>query len=78
DFLISDGEFRIDRRQLTITSDSASKDYDGSELRADNITVSVPACVDYTGFVDGEGIIPTFLGCPIDSGMMPNFFEYAL
>ncbi|MGC4423641.1 hypothetical protein, partial [Streptococcus suis] len=50
----------------------------GSELRADNITVSVPAGVDYTGFVDGEGIIPTFLGGPIDSGMMPNFFEYAL
>ncbi|WP_234943860.1 SpaA isopeptide-forming pilin-related protein [Streptococcus suis] len=78
DFLISDGELRIDRRQLTITSDSASKAYDGSELRADNITVSVPAGVDYTGFVDGEGIIPTFLGGPIDSGMMPNFFEYAL
>lgn len=77
DFLISDGELRIDRRQLTITSDSASKAYDGSELRADNITVSVPAGVDYTGFVDGEGIIPTFLGGPIDSGMMPNFFEYA-
>ncbi len=76
--MISDGELRIDRRQLTITSDSASKAYDGSELRADNITVSVPAGVDYTGFVDGEGIIPTFLGGPIDSGMMPNFFEYAL
>nr|WP_258526692.1 InlB B-repeat-containing protein [Streptococcus suis] len=76
DFLISDGELRIDRRQLTITSDSASKDYDGSELRADNITVSVPAGVDYTGFVDGEGVVPTFLGGPTEPGFMPNYFTY--
>lgn len=77
DFLISDGELRIDKRQLTITSDSASKDYDGSELRADNITVSVPAGVDYTDFVDGEGGVPTFLEGPIDPGMKPNYFDYA-
>lgn len=77
DFLISDGELRIDKRQLTIASDSASKDYDGSELRADNITVSVPAGVDYTGFVDGEGVVPTFLEGPIDPGMKPNYFDYA-
>ncbi|HEM5137835.1 TPA: InlB B-repeat-containing protein [Streptococcus suis] len=77
DFLISDGELRIDKRQLTITSDSASKDYDGSELRADNITVSVPAGVDYTGFVEGEGVVPTFLEGPIDPGMKPNYFDYA-
>ena len=76
DFLISDGELRIDRRQLTITSDSASKDYDGSELRADNITVSVPAGVDYTGFVDGEGVVPTFLGGPTEPGFMANYFNY--
>nr|WP_024416601.1 InlB B-repeat-containing protein [Streptococcus suis] len=76
DFLISDGELRIDRRQLTITSDSANKDYDGSELRADNITVSVPAGVDYTGFVDGEGVVPTFLGGPTEPGFMPNYFTY--
>ena len=76
DFLISDGELRIDRRQLTITSDSASKDYDGSELRADNITVSVPAGVDYTGFVDGEGVVPTFLGGPTKPGFMANDFNY--
>lgn len=77
DFLISDGELRIDKRQLTITSDSASKDYDGGELRADNITVSVPAGVDYTDFVDGEGGVPTFLEGPIDPGMKPNYFDYA-
>ncbi|MGQ7348876.1 SpaA isopeptide-forming pilin-related protein [Streptococcus suis] len=77
DFLISDGELRIDKRQLSITSDSASKDYDGSELRADNITVSVPAGVDYTDFVDGEGGVPTFLEGPIDPGMKPNYFDYA-
>ncbi|HFI0587324.1 TPA: InlB B-repeat-containing protein [Streptococcus suis] len=77
DFLISDGELRIDKRQLTIASDSASKDYDGSELRADNITVSVPAGVDYTDFVDGEGVVPTFLEGPIDPGMKPNYFDYA-
>lgn len=76
-FYVSNGKLTIGKRLLTITSDSASKDYDGSELRADNITVSAPAGVDYTGFVDGEGLVPTFLGGPIDPGMMPNYFDYA-
>ncbi|MBO8084037.1 LPXTG cell wall anchor domain-containing protein [Streptococcus suis] len=76
DFLISDGELRIDRRQLTITSDSASKDYDGSELRADNITISAPTGVGYSGFVEGEGLVPTFLGGPTEPGFMPNYFTY--
>lgn len=76
DFLISDGELQIDRRQLTITSDSASKDYDGSELRADNITISAPTGVGYSGFVEGEGLVPTFLGGPTEPGFMPNYFTY--
>lgn len=76
DFLISAGELRIDRRQLTITSDSASKDYDGSELRADNITISAPTGVGYSGFVEGEGLVPTFLGGPTEPGFMPNYFTY--
>ncbi|HHT7710661.1 TPA: InlB B-repeat-containing protein [Streptococcus suis] len=76
DFLISDGELRIDRRQLSITSDSASKDYDGSELRADNITISAPTGVGYSGFVEGEGLVPTFLGGPTEPGFMPNYFTY--
>ena len=75
-FRILDGRLIIDKRHLILTSDSASKDYDGSELRADNITVSVPAGVDYTGFVDGEGVVPTFLGGPTEPGFMANYFNY--
>ena len=77
DFHVLDGKLTIDKRHLVLTSDSASKDYDGSELRADNITVSVPAGADYTGFVDGEGVVPTFLGGrPTEPGFMPNRFTY--
>ena len=76
DFHVLDGKLTIDKRHLVLTSDSASKDYDGSELRADNITVSVPAGVDYTGFVDGEGVVPTFLGGPTEPSFMPNYFNY--
>ena len=76
DFHVLDGKLTIDKRHLVLTSDSASKDYDGSELRADNITVSVPAGVDYTGFVDGEGVVPTFLGGPTEPGFMANYFNY--
>ena len=75
-FSISNGRLTIGKRHLILTSDSASKDYDGSELRADNITVSVPAGVDYTGFVDGEGVVPTFLGGPTEPGFMANYFNY--
>ena len=75
-FRILDGRLTIGKRHLILTSDSASKDYDGSELRADNITVSVPAGVDYTGFVDGEGVVPTFLGGPTKPGFMANYFNY--
>lgn len=76
DFHILDGKLTIDKRHLILTSDSASKDYDGSELRADNIAISVPTGVDYTGFVDGEGVVPTFLGGPTEPGFMPNYFNY--
>ncbi|WJQ84952.1 InlB B-repeat-containing protein [Streptococcus parasuis] len=75
-FRILDGRLTIGKRHLILTSDSASKDYDGSELRADNITVSVPTGVDYTGFVDGEGVVPTFLGGPTKPGFMANYFNY--
>ena len=75
-FRILNGRLTIGKRHLILTSDSASKDYDGSELRADNITVSVPAGVDYTGFVDGEGVVPTFLGGPTEPGFMANYFNY--
>lgn len=75
-FRILDGRLTIGKRHLILTSDSASKDYDGSELRADNITVSVPAGVDYTGFVDGEGVVPTFLGGLTKPGFMTNDFNY--
>lgn len=76
DFHILDGKLTIDKRHLILTSDSASKNYDGSELRADNIAISAPTGVDYTGFVDGEGVVPTFLGGPTEPGFMPNYFNY--
>lgn len=76
DFYVSNGSLVISKRQLILTSDSASKDYDDSELRADKISVSAPAGADYTGFVEGEGVIPNFLEGPVDPGYMPNYFDY--
>lgn len=57
--MISDGELKIDKRHLIITSDSATKAYDGTDLTAKNLTVTVPTGSDYAGFVAGEGITPT-------------------
>ena len=76
DFLISDGELKIDKRHLIITSDSATKAYDGTDLTAKNLTVTVPTGSDYAGFVAGEGITPTYLESLSQPGTKPNTFTY--
>lgn len=75
-FHASNGKLTIGKRHLILTSDSAEKNYDGSELRSDEIAVSVPTGVDYTGFVEGEGVVPTFLGGPTEPGFVANYFNY--
>lgn len=75
-FHASNGKLTIGKRHLILTSDSAEKNYDGSELRSDEIAVSAPTGVDYTGFVEGEGVVPTFLGGPTEPGFVANYFNY--
>ena len=47
-FVVTDGSLTIDPRTVTLTSESATKEYDGSPLTRPNVTVSGD------GFVEGE------------------------
>ena len=47
-FIVTDGSLTITPREVTLTSQSATKEYDGSPLTRPNVTVSGD------GFVDGE------------------------
>ncbi len=47
-FIVTDGSLTIDPRTVTLTSESATKEYDGSPLTRPNVTVSGD------GFVEGE------------------------
>lgn len=75
-FLVADGQLVIRRRSLTIISDTASKPFDGEELKDDGFTIKVPDGVDYKGFVDGEGIGLDFIGSQLMPGRTANSFTY--
>lgn len=75
-FLVADGQLVIRRRVLTVVSDSASKPYDGEELKDDGFTIKVPDGVEYKGFVEGEGIQLDFIGSQLMPGRSANIFHY--
>lgn len=74
-FHVSDGKLTIDKRRLTITSDSATKNYDGTALKAEEYKVSVPKDANYSGFVNGEGVNVSFVEELINPGTMANTFN---
>ena len=69
---VESGTLTINKRSVTLTSDTASKAYDGKVLKAEKVTVSGD------GFVEGESTSYTFTGSQTLPGESDNTFTYAL
>ena len=72
EFVIEDGTLTISKREVTLTSATDSKMYNGIPLTNHNVTVSGD------GFVDGEGASYTFTGSQTNNGSSKNTFNYEL
>jgi len=66
------GTLKITPREITLTSGSDEKIYNGTPLTKDEVTVSAP------GFVDGEGATYTVTGSQTEVGESDNSFTYKL
>ena len=66
------GTLKITPREITLTSGSDDKVYDGTPLTKDEVTVSAP------GFVGGEGATYTVTGSQTEVGESNNSFTYKL
>ena len=64
------GTLKINKRNVTLTSATDTKVYDGDALTNHNVTA--------TGFVDGEGATYTVTGSQKVTGSSANTFDYAL
>ena len=71
-FVVTDGSLTIDPRTVTLTSESATKEYDGTPLTRPDVTVSGD------GFIDGEGVTYDVTGSQLDVGSSDNSFTYEL
>jgi hypothetical protein len=69
---VTDGSLTITPRNVTITSGDASKTYDGTALRSDEITFSGD------GFAAGEEAYVTTTGRITEVGTAANTFTYSL
>ena len=69
-FVIVDGTLTISKRNVTLTSASDEKVYDGKPLM--NETVAVGG----DGFANGEGVTYTFKGSQTNAGSSKNSFTY--
>ncbi len=71
-FVVNDGSLTITKRNVTLTSASDEKEYDGTELTSGDVTVTGD------GFVSGEGAIWTVTGTITNVGSVENSFTYTL
>ena len=71
-FVVNNGELDITPREITLTSGSAEKVFDGTALTNDTITFSGD------GFVEGEGVNTTVTGRQTTEGESENTFTYAM
>ena len=71
-FKIVDGTLNISRRDVTLTSATDSKTYDGKPLTNDNVAVGGD------GFVEGEGAVYNVTGSQTEAGFSNNTFSYEL
>ena len=72
EFVVTDGYSKVEKRNVTLTSATVSKVYDGSALTNTSITVSGD------GFVKGEGASYEVTGTQTSVGNSANAFEYKL
>ena len=66
------GSLVIEKRDVTLTSATASKEYDGTPLTNDEVTVGGD------GFAAGEGAVYTVTGSQTIVGSSQNYFTYEL
>ena len=66
------GKLTINKREVTLTSATDSKEYDGNPLTNDEVTVSGD------GFIDGEGATYNVTGSQLIAGSSANSFTYTL
>ena len=66
------GQLLINKRDVTLTSADASKEYDGTPLTNDTVTVGGD------GFVEGEGATYNVTGTQTLVGSSENYFTYEL
>ena len=71
-FVIVDAKLNIAKRDITMTSGSGEKTYDGKPLMNDEVTVTGD------GFVEGEGAVYMVTGSQLDAGESDNEFTYTL
>ena len=71
-FKIVDGTLNISRRDVTLTSATDSKTYDGKPLTNDNVVVGGD------GFAEGEGAVYNVTGSQTEAGFSNNTFSYEL
>jgi hypothetical protein len=71
-FVIIDGTLTIEKRNVTMTSANASKQYDGNALTSKKVTVSGE------GFAKGEGATYDVTGTRTNTGTSKNTFTYTL
>ena len=70
-FAVTDGNLTITKRNVTLTSADASKEYDGTPLTSNKITVG-----GEDGFVGDEGVTYTVTGAQTEVGSSDNSFTY--
>ena len=71
-FVIEDGTLTIAQRNVTLTSASATKAYDGKPLRKEEVEVSGD------GFAEGEGAAYSDFASRTTVGTSDNTFTYTL
>ena len=71
-FVVNDGALDIAKREVSLTSASDRKEYDGTPLTNNTVTV------EGDGFVEGEGATFTVTGSRTAVGSNDNVFTYSL
>ena len=72
EFVVTDGYSKVEKRNVTLTSASDEKVYDGHALTNNKVTASVD------GFAEGEGATYNVTGSQKDVGESKNTFSYTL
>ena len=72
EFVVTDGYSKVEKRNVTLTSASDEKVYDGNALTNNKVTESVD------GFAKGEGATYDVTGSQTETGSSKNTFTYTL